>query len=180
MKILTPLLYIALSLLVFFWYIKPGYQEIKTIREQGVLYSDALAQVALAAEKRDEVSNKFNSISSNDIKRLEKLLPDKVDTLQLAVDINALARKYGSAVKGIKLSSSQTDNADTTGGVMYGTTPIEFAVTMGYENFLRFLADLEQSLKLVDVANVSFRPETSDKTAGGYTYNVSLTAYYLK
>jgi hypothetical protein len=59
-----------------------------------------------------------------------------------------------------------------------GSVNVTFTTTMPYNNFLDFLADVQRSLKLTDVASADF--QTGDVSTGLYTYSVTLKSYWLK
>ena len=58
----------------------------------------------------------------------------------------------------------------------YGTLSFSFSTTMSYTDFIRFLKDVESSLKMLDVSSITFSPSDT----GSYTYSVTLKAYWLK
>jgi hypothetical protein len=178
MKFLTPLLLIGISIGLFIWYINPTYQETGALRDEGQQYSLALGRAREAGVKRDELISRYNTFSSDDINRIQKILPDHVDNIKLAVDINSIAAKYGSGIRNVKIDESSSNPAGTVGidQKAYGTLAMSFGVTMPYENFLRFLTDLEQSLRLSDVSSVTF--DSTDLSA--YQYNVNIKTYWLK
>ena len=58
----------------------------------------------------------------------------------------------------------------------YGTMTLKFTVNSSYGNFINFLQDLENNLRLLDITEISFN--TTD--SGFYDFNVSFNTYWLK
>ena len=184
MKFLTPLLLIGISVALFLMFINPTYQTIGVLREEGSQYTAALDRAKQAGVKRDQLVSKYNSFSSEDLKRLLKVLPDRVDNIKLVVDVNNLAAKYGTSIRDIKVGdNTQTSKPNAiiaeAASKPYGTLSVGFGVTMSYENFLRFLNDIEQSLRLTDVSAIEFDTIASG-TSGNYNYIVTVKTYWLK
>ena len=53
---------------------------------------------------------------------------------------------------------------------------MSFKVSAPYENFVKFMKDLEQSLRIVDVTALSFKANANNI----YDYSVSIKTYWLK
>lgn len=130
-----------------------------------------------------ELGSVYNAFNSEEIDRLNELLPDHIDNIQLIIDVNGIAKNYGMSLKDVKVETSEDDSKnsgtkttlkadDTRLGVML----LSFSVTGTYDAYKKFLADLASSLRLIDLSTTSFA--TDDK--GVYTYNVSLKTYWLK
>lgn len=184
MKILTPILLIVLALSLFFWFVVPTYQSLGSLRVERSQYEDALVAAKEASVKRDELVNKYNSMSSADLDKLEKLLPDSIDTVRLVVDLNTIAAKYGpigsAGIRDIKMSTvgdPQSNVVVAQDQSPYGTLVVTFTTSMAYDKFLNFVRDLERSLKILDISSILFRPVD---TGNVYEYTISLKTYWLR
>ncbi len=179
MKFLTPLILIGLSVAAFFFYINPTYTNIGALRKDNAQYKEALANAQVAQEHWNQLRSRYDSLTGDQLIRLKKFMPDKVDTIKLAVDLNAVAEKYGKGVRNIKFADALEPAGDVgSGGKPYGTTAVSYDVTMTYDNFLRYLKDLEQSLQFIDITNIGFQPaSTADAT---YNFTLTLKTYWLK
>ncbi len=176
MKILTPLLLIAISIGLFFVYINPAYSEIGALRDQNKSLTAALDRAQQAGIKRDQLLSKRNQFSTEDLNRLQKILPDSIDNIRLVVDINSIAVKYGTSIKAVKVEPVVNTPGSPAPATPYDGATITFDIVLTYDNFLSFLADIERNLRLTDVVAVSF--DTGDKSV--YQYNVTLKTYRLK
>ena len=185
MKSLTPIVFILVSIVIFFTVTDPIYKEVKALRVTYAQYQDVLDRSAQLLKQRQVLQDKYDSFSKDDIDRLKKLLPDTVDNVRLIIDIDEIAKRYGLTIKNVRLDDSKTNTTSganspiatiTAGGANYGTIPMGFSVTSDYNTFLSFLEDLEGSLRIVDVTNIALKPGTNNT----YSYDVSLKTYWLK
>lgn len=174
---LTPLLLLAVAVGLFFGYIDPMYQEVKALRAEESRFNEALNQSRELQRVRDTLLSRFNTFSQSDLERLRKLLPDNVDNVRLILDIDSIASKYNMRTRNVTVSSASTESAviGTDKGAV-DSVILSFSVAAEYEDFIRFLKDLESSLRIVDLVGLTF------ETAGGnaYNFNVSIKTYWLK
>ena len=192
MRYIVPIILFLLAVASFVMYTNPAYQEVKTLRTTSTQYDTALTNSRKLQEERDALGTKYRSISPDDLARLSKLLPDNADNIRLVIDIQNMAQSYGMSLAAIKFDSAQTTKAPTTGNQLaagtpsdvsltskdYGVFSITFSTTATYENFLKFLKDVESSLRLTDVQSIDF--SSSDVSKSTYVYTVKLNTYWLK
>ncbi len=187
MNIITPLILIIISIGTFFIYIDPNYRgenlsngnrSIKSLQAESNNYQAALKQAEEIKAKRDQLQATMNSFKAEDILKLEKLLPDNIDNIKLIIDMNNIATKHGLVLKGAKLDVSAKDNPDKLGAEnnKYGTVGISFSVNTSYDKFQKFLEDLEKSLRLVEITDLS----VTGNDVGLYDFSVGLKTYWLK
>ena len=186
-------------------------QSIKELQSLEKGYTDALNKAREVELFRDGLRAKFNNLKPIDIEKLSKLLPDNIDSVRLIIDINNIAAKYGmSQIFAITLSapgiisgatdkknqsssgSSNNASSDETDGAissigsdgrLYGSVKLGFSVSGTYENFLQFLNELEDSLRVVDIISLSFGASKSTAQSGvsqGQAYSMTIRTYYLK
>lgn len=184
---------VVVSLAVFFGYINPTYgaltgkaelkeRSISELKEEAKRYDDALTKTREIEKKRTGLLEKYNAIPLADRERLEKLLPDHIDSVRLIIDVNNIASQYGMTLRNITLTESDgqspaaSANAIGPQGQRYVAVGLRFGVGGSYDDFRAFLRDLEQSLRVVDVQTLSFG---SGKEADEYSYSVTLATYKL-
>ncbi len=187
MKSFISLLFITVSILAFFLLIKPQYQDLQVTRQEVSLANTNLETASRLAQERDALIAKYNSISKTDLDNIKTLLPDSVDNIRLIIQVNSLATKNGlSLLRNVDYQTDQqTDpNLQDPNAVPqpYGEFVISFQTSGQYKNFLAFLSDLEQNLRLVDVTKVEFLPAdaSTQSAASSLTYKVTLKTYWLK
>ena len=192
MKNFLAVIFIVASLGLFFYSIDPTYREIKTLRVQEAEFSEALENTERVQDLRSELQAKYNSFSQDDHDRLEKLLPDVVDTVRLIIEINAVAVRYGIELKDVKVSSGEGGGTAPSAGAStagqkspaigtkaakpYEGVPISFAVSGSYEDFLGFLSALERSLRIIDITDLSIVPKEKSQD---YEYTIGIRTYRL-
>ena len=179
MKVLAPILFLAISLALFFGFIDPSYGRVKTLRAQEAQYSDALDRARELQEIRDQLLSKYNTFSKTDFDRIEKLVPDHIDNVRLILDLDELASHYGMRVRDVQIEDDAQRAVQGQIGPSeenYESVILTFNVSGTYDTFRSFLHDLERSLRIVDVVGLSF---TSNET-GVYDYSIHLKTYWLK
>lgn len=177
---LTPLLLLAVAVGLFYMYISPWYAEVEELKVRQTKYVEALDRVKEIQAIRDDLLSRFNSFAQVDIDRLETMLPDKVDDVRLVLDINGIAQKYGTEIQDVRVDKPQSDAMlyvePGTPTKPYETVRIVFSVEMTYKDFTSFMADVEESLRILDVENVVVRPKLGNE----YDFIVTVSTYWLK
>jgi len=115
----------------------------------------------------------------NDVERINKVLPNNVDTVRLATDFDSIASKYGISIKNIQSIESKNSNSSTiiqSDGKAYNAVDVNFSFVASYDNFRNFMQDIEKSLRIIDIESVSFDQGDS----GLSEYRVSIKTYWLK
>ena len=144
-------------------YTNPTYVESKTLAEVAGTYDDALTKSQELKSVRDQLLAKRNTFSTEDVQKIQKVLPDNVDNIRLIIDINNIASRHGLSLKGVLLgdtsqaSVKQSAAAVGASGDEVGSVEVSFTVSTSYETMLAFLHDLEHSLRLIDVEKISFK-----------------------
>ena len=177
MRYVISLILIAVSVAVFFLFTNPLYQETKILKQQIAVLDETFNNSKRIQEVRDTLFAKFNAIPEMDLSRLEKMLPDNVDNVKLILELDRIASQRGMDIKRIDVENS---SGNTTGlgpsGLNYGEIDIGLTLTGSYSSFRGFLADLEQSLRLVDITELNFRAAGFDFDQ----YNVTVRTYWLR
>lgn len=183
MKGIFPLIAVVIAGVVFYFYIDPTYAEIRELRKEEATLNAALSRALELQATRDQLLSRYNTFNPDDLARLEKLLPDHVDNVRLALDMDSLAAQYGMRIRNVSIEKADEKKTPARQAKavgpderMYESMVLSFTVTGQYDTFRTFLADLEQSLRLVDIESVSF----ASTDVGLYDFTVSLRTYWLK
>ena len=192
MRFIFPSILILIAIATFVVFINPTYQQIKVLKADSSQYDTALTNSEKLQSERDALAAKYQTLSPDDLDKLNKLLPDNVDNIRLILNIQQMAQVYGMSISGIKFDSSTDGGSSSTSATAaasqsdvansqkdYGIFNLEFATTGSYANFLKFTKDLESSLRVTDIQSVAFSSDDSSK-AGQYTYTIKLQTYWLK
>jgi len=177
-RILLPFFFLCTAGAIFYFLTDPTYQAIKTLRAEQASYEEALANSKKLQSVRDKLLARYSAFPALSVERLEHMLPNNVDNVRLTLEIDRIASKYGMTVKDIQLSGEDVKNSqrDTIGSEkFYGTVILSFSVEGPYQNFVSFIRDLEKSLRIVDIINISFSAEEKSSQ-----YNIKIKTYWLK
>jgi hypothetical protein len=171
------LLLIALFLLNAFFVIKPIINQVKetnaqtaaelrvTASEQG--YLDSLEQSIAAAQ----------TISSPVLQRVSEALPTEANIPALLVQFGSIAFTNGVQIVGISFAENKPASRAVQSAQTSSIVPIDITLAVRVRNYFdlkRFLADVESSLRLLDVMSMS--------TSGGelgedIAYTIQLRSY---
>lgn len=185
-KSIISFICLASAIALFFFYTKPAYDGLDTVKEKITQYNQALDKAAELQRLKQSLLSRYNSFNPADIDRLHKLLPDHVDNVRLVLDLDTLASKHGLALQNVVISAAAPEDpaaAEIIGPSLeeYGSLTLGFATTGAYDRFVTFLADLEKSLRVVDVVELKITPAAS--TVGAeptYRFDIVLRTYWLK
>ncbi|MDP2648620.1 MAG: type 4a pilus biogenesis protein PilO [bacterium] len=194
MRILFALTGLVLAGGMFFFYTKPTYDALQATRDQIAQYNSALAKATELQQLKQTLLSRYNSFDPQDLARLQNMLPDSVDNIGLILDLDNLARRHGLALENVYTSTpSNVSSASTPisaiggSGKKYDSLTLKFSTNGTYDNFLKFLADLEASLRIVEITSLSLAAgdATQAASAGGasapvYQYDITLRTYWLK
>jgi len=219
MKTIISIVFIIASVCTTVFFILPqyncvkdtcGYDGIKSIRSNKIAYTLALKSAQDLESRRENLTQKYNSISSSDRERLEAMLPNNVDNIKLVLELETLAKKYGLLIESPKLetksdsgnpdvltnSQGQSIRSNSEAGLPlslpYGTFTLDFTVRSTYSNIKLLISDIERNLRLIEPVALTIKvpgmneitaPQKSQqKSYPPDVYDVTLRAviYYLK
>lgn len=191
MSNIISVILILVSVGLFFGYINPTYQgatgstvlagkSVKELQVERERYTDALTKAREIELARTGLLEKYNAIAPEDKEKLQKLLPDHVDSVRLILDINTIAAQYGMTLKNITLTDAgeKSGKDEGLGPRDIREVPIEFkfSVSGTYDTLRSFLSDVERSLRLIDLRSLSFVASQS----GPYEYTMTIVTYRLQ
>ena len=164
---------------LFFGFIDPSYSRVKELRLEESKYNQALDRSKELQQVRDQLLSKYNTFSQSNLDRISKLVPDHIDNVRLILDLDAMASPYGMRVRDVQIEADQSRQAKGQIGPeegAYESVILSFSVSGTYDTYRAFLADLERSLRIVDVVGLAFR---SNET-GIYDYSIRIKTYWLR
>ncbi len=180
MKSSTAFILILISIGLLYTFILPQYDKVNSLRESQTQYESILENVSALEAKRDELLVKYQNMPKQRVDELTKVLPDNVDTVNLAMNLDTIGSKYGISIKSIQSAKADQNNSSTIiQGVPsspYGSASFNFNFVSTYSNFRKFMQDIEHSLRVTDIQAVSFNSTSN----GLYEYDVTIKTYWLK
>lgn len=177
-RIITPVILLAISGGIFMWFIDPHYEAVKELRTEAAQFDEALTKSRELQAIRDTLLSQYNSFPTASIRKLEKMLPDSIDNVRLVLDIDNVAARYNLRIRNVSITqtSSRKDGAVGSDDSPLGSAVLNFIVAASYTDFIRFLKDLETSLRIVDVVGISFNARDGDLTE----FAVGVKTYWLR
>jgi Tfp pilus assembly protein PilO len=184
MKGLTPIILILVSVGVFFFFIDPQKKELNVKLEEKNKNEVTMQKATELRVANGALNESYKKISKEERAKLSQILPDTVDNVRLILDINNIATKYGILLKGISISGGPADEGKevsrgtsaSAAGQLYGTIQLSFSFSASYDIFKLFVKDLEDSLRLVDITDISIGSSEGDF----YNYSITLNTYWLR
>jgi len=193
-KFILPGILIGIAVTAFFLFTNPFYQEVSIKRDLVSSYNKALDNAKAFEAERDKLTQKYNSLNPENLSKLQKLLPDNVDNIRLILEIEKIASPYGMVLKNVKYDAGE-DVAVTEEGEEVATTEeeapkdydvwnLEFSSSGSYSNFISFIKDIENNLRIVDISSIQFSSNTNlgagSSLSEVYTYDFKIKTYWLK
>lgn len=203
-KTVVQLILFITSLVIIFSYIKPAYTNLQSIQVETEKYEGALKSAQnFNTELRNQLSQ-ANALTTTQLQKLDRYLPEDIDTISVMRDIEIIAKQYALEVTGLGVgeeilmgeeSSSNTEyfGEDDTFMMEENTSDVlpqaslEFTVKVSgeYEDFKLFLQDLERNAYPLEVTSLTLTPDSAEasqsaaQTASGYAYDLKLQTYKL-
>ncbi len=172
MRFWLPIFLIILSFTLFFGLTSTVLDQISALSARSATFNDALSNANELRAVRESLLSTYKKFPAEDLTRLKKMLPSEVDNVRLIIDVDNIAARYGMQLKNVHFKTEGT----IPEGKDYGTVTFGFSVQGSYSTLKTFLADLERSLRLVDLTSLSFNSGEKDL----YEYTIELTTYWSK
>ena len=186
MKPLIPLGIIVICAGAYYMYIGPMVKEVNGMRLKLQDYKTIEANTVELKNSLEAKVSAFSSIPDEDMAKLDKIIPTKLNNVILVADLNTITARSGMVVKNVKLTEVVSDNPDQVVAESqtkpYKVVSAEFTVSGTYDQFIRFLKDLETSIRLFDVRSVDIKSgQKSDKGQNStLEYTLKIDSYYLR
>lgn len=177
MRFISGIILIIVAVALFFGFTNPKYQATKPVRDKVAQLDEALTKAKELTELRDELTIQYNAFTPEEIKKLNTMLPDSIDAVRLIIDVDSIADRHDLSVANISVTGNEEGQATGPDSRAYGIANVSFSVATTYDRFKTFLADLERSMRLLDITSISFgQPDAVGRT----TYSIRAQTYWLR
>lgn len=184
-----PIILILAAIGIVLGYASPTYNEsIQTLRREITELDRALATAEQFKRQQEVLLTERAAIPTEDLENLNTLLPDNVDNVELILDVDGIATENGVRIADIGVETNQESSngqgvgeatvgpvQSFAGATSYDSLILTFSATGTYDQFKRFLTSLEQSLRTIDVIEISFSSEGTNV----YDFDVRARVYWL-
>ena len=187
MRLILVVIFLAATGFLFFGMIQPAYTTTKELQAQDAEFDAALARVNELKEVRERLTTKYNSFSPALIDRLFKFLPDTVDQVRLILDVSDIASAHNLQFDDVSVEKREEATGGRGNSVVaeeesdtgYASVSLSFSMTGSYDNFVTFMSDLERSLRLVDVQELTIT-DSGEEDEDILSFEVAVLTYWLK
>jgi Tfp pilus assembly protein PilO len=181
MSTTNSLALIIISAGVFFLFGRPALSDMNILREEQKNFEKAIEEISLLEQKKDELAAKLAAISEEDRGRIDSFLPSEEGIIRFVADIDALASKYGISISTVNIGESSANTASSIAEAQtpsdYNSKTISMNFSANYGALIRFLSDLEKSLRIIDIKSVKL--SGNEESSGVYQYELRGSVYWL-
>lgn len=189
MRIIFSLVQIVAGVLVFVFLVLPMNKNVQALRAKKTELLVTEKDARVFAELGNDVVERYQAIDPAQVTRLKKMIPDSVDNVRFVNDIKSVAEKNNLTLKKVDYNPEEIKKPTEAGKEVvvasqigysnadYGSYTLRFSVSGTYREFLNFIQDLEDSLRILDITDVSFQGENDE---GGYDFSITAKSYWLK
>jgi len=161
MRSITPFLSIIIAVLLFVFFTKPLYSEIRLLQNEISQYKIATTKYSEFNAQIQNLLSIKNNRAASEKERLDLLVPNAIDSTRLLVDLEGIAEGHNLLFGNV--STKGSDVAPTSAGAPekkdtsteLKTADISFEVIGTYTQFKDFLSDLESSVVLFEVTKIT-------------------------
>ena len=174
---------IIISIAAFFMWINPHYANVKVLSAQLADSKSALAKAQQLNIVKTKLVDQENSISPDNIAKLQKLLPNGLDSVRFIIDIQNIAAAHGLTIQDVSAGDSRGTTQVTHSAVLgpsskpYSETQLSFSITTSYSNLVSFLQDMEKSLNVIEVKSLAF--SVDDKNPSAYKVLITVGSFWM-
>ncbi|MGB0925219.1 MAG: hypothetical protein ACPGTS_00750 [Minisyncoccia bacterium] len=165
MKNIISIIVILTSLAAFVFVVKPQYEQIKELQAKNEELEKVLVNAKRLQNLRDDLLDKRKSLSGTDLARLEKLIPESADNVKLIIEFQNIARKYNLSLETAAANKDEeetgTDQRTQSFDIEtkdYGIVALDFSLAGSYSDFVSFLSDIGDNLRITDIRSLTITP----------------------
>lgn len=188
---LVGILLIAAALGTALFWTRPMWASVQVLEAKKGELKSAIKRFQELKKVRDDLLAKYNSISAEDLSRLEAFMPKTSEPGPMLVNIEKLTEENRVVLKNVNITrEAETEQqgrpglqtAPGKGGsgaaltVSHSVLPLDITVSGSYESFRIFLRAVEKNLRLIDVELITFSPSEIDN----YEFSIRASVYWHK
>lgn len=172
-----PLIAFIIAVLLFFGYAVPAWNGSIAQARAGIATDNvALAAATRYAADQNQLASERDAIDPSGLARLEVMLPDSVDNVQLILDLTALASRVGFSLSKIDVAQDATGGTSIGSQGPVGSVDLSLSAVGSYSALRSFLESVEKSARLLDIRELAVKGSDT----GVYSYQMRLRFYWLR
>lgn len=147
-------------------------EGITQLQQKNDDYGNTLAQAGSLVQQANSLRSQYTGIPDATKQNMKLMVPDSVDPVRLVSEITNIGIQTGLTLDDVTYAAGQ--NVSDT----YGSYRVSFTVKTTYSKFKELMHNVETSLRLLAIQNVTFT--IPDKDTGLMSFQVTLETYYMK
>ena len=182
------------------WFVQPTYGEIKNLTQEIETKEDALEKKQKLVVDIEKLVNQYEDIEGR-VSKVFYALPNKAEIPNILVQLESLASENGMIFESLNFSKAQqsaqskttSENSAAPSSETAGqqniieqirSVSIDINLTGSYENFKNYLRSLENNIRIMDIASISFSSssgsseEGEEESSDNFSYSIQLKVYY--
>lgn len=179
MKNKSAITLLILSVGLFYTFTNVEYDKVKDLHVLASQYQDVLANVSDIIRLRDSLLLTYEEFPEADKARIEKVLPDNIDTVRLALELDSIASASGVTIKDVSIENEIKNGLQAVlpeASPAYQKETVSLSFVSSYSNLKRILSDMEKNLRIMEIKSLSFDAQDS----GLYEHDITIETYWLK
>lgn len=164
--------------MIFFTQTKSYFPAIKEIRGQISIYNKTIDTIRSVKSSVDKLLGEYNSISQENINKVNKMIPSGSESMNLIVQIENMMKGSGLSLKSIDAKESAKEYSVKTeedGEKTVSQLSLSIKAQGSYGAFYSFLGEAERSLRLLDIGSVKINA-VADKEI--YDFSIEAISYW--
>lgn len=168
---------ITVSVLVAVMVVKPTLQDMGSTQQETAEYITAIENAAEANSKLSDLYRQVNSFSSSEEHRLALLVPEKIDAVQIAYDLEVMTNESGMFLTTLTVNDEVAEvdpvsntvaefgaEDEITAGSAKQIATQDFVLELAgtYDQFKDLLTQVETSARLLDIVDTKFTESDTD------------------
>ncbi|HAI62794.1 MAG: hypothetical protein UU64_C0003G0046 [candidate division WWE3 bacterium GW2011_GWF2_41_45] len=179
-----PIIGLAITVLLFFVYVKPTYTKVNELKEELVTQTavlDVLNKKSAALSKMKD----FNAVLQEDADLVEKLYVSESNVPKLLDQVHQIATNAGMSVDRLNYSyaGAAGTNPDATSDQrkddVSGVVNIAATVTGSHEQMVVFMQELEKAARIAYATTFRFGQSSAAEQSGLLNVNVNIDSPYM-
>lgn len=188
-KLQVSLILIVLGGGIIYFLFMPQLSALKEAQADHVAAARAVDELIALAAKRDELTDIYNNVDQTLLNKVASIIPTGAGMSVFLAELEAIANKNQMVLKSVDFSQPASLEQQKSGArgasspqlnlkQELSVLPLNLQISGRYDNFRRFLNDLELSQRLIDIGTISFGSRQGAPGVDVFDFTVQAKAYY--
>lgn len=178
---LLPIITACISVLILVVVVKPLLTKLTSAKQQLADLKQSEARVNDLMQVYDKLRNTYQQISEKDKQVLEKALPSNINNVRLILELERIAELRGLGFKDVEVQLKENKDDQPANAVKSQLKKVEASITLvgSYPDFIKYLTDLEKSLRILTIRSVDFTATRQDGKPTQFEYDLEIETYWF-